>query len=260
MVEVIVREVSPDEDPLEVELVENAQRRELSDDEEADAFIRLMRGRKREMSEIAAIAGRSIAYVSKRVRVFEDAQLRDAVLRGQITASHAEELLVVDPSQRGDLIARLNSGDLSFKAFRGAIQALVNPPQDGPVLVADVGAESSGDDPSASVAAEWVEGEFEDDDEEGSSAAGFPLSDSQRSVVRAPKIERPSDLTRRVRELATILEDLRPYQLTPRDDRALERLWDILIRLARASREKNALPVIPSVVDAEALARRGRKR
>src|SRR5262249_53927728 len=66
----IVRQLLPGESPHEIELVENAQRRELSDEEEADAFIRLVRDGGREMREVAALAGRSVAYVSKRVRMF----------------------------------------------------------------------------------------------------------------------------------------------------------------------------------------------
>src|SRR5438067_10712079 len=68
-IDAMVRE--PDENDLLLELVENTQRKWLSDAEAADALIRLVREMGCEMKEVAVQAGRSEAYVSKRVRVFE---------------------------------------------------------------------------------------------------------------------------------------------------------------------------------------------
>jgi hypothetical protein len=80
-------------------------------------------------------------------------------------------------------------------------------------------------------------------------------------------------LERRVRELNALLEQLRPWQLTPQDDEqlrqlflvvhdeqlqsALGRLADTLRRLAVASRERRI--VIPSIEQAQAAARTPRR-
>jgi hypothetical protein len=49
------------------------------------------------------------------------------------------------------------------------------------------------------------------------------------------RIERPADLTRRIRELDAILSDLRPFQLRRPDERALLSLWRTLGRLPRVA-------------------------
>src|SRR6266536_821044 len=158
-IDAMVRE--PDENDLMLELVENTQRKWLSDSEEADALIRLVRGMGCEMKEVAAQAGRSEAYVSKRVRVFEDPLLRQAV-----------EL-------------------------------------------------------------------------------------SQLPVPVAPPRERPTDLTQQIRTLERALRDLRPFQLTRPDEKALADLLQTLLRLARAHAGRGRLGLIfPSIDEAEQAARR----
>src|SRR5918911_2699393 len=92
-IQAMVRE--PSENHLLLELIENTQRKWLTDVEEADALIRLVREMGREAKEVAAQAGRSEAYVSKRIRVFEDACLREAVEREQLSVSVAEEFLAL---------------------------------------------------------------------------------------------------------------------------------------------------------------------
>jgi len=117
----IVRQLLPGENPHEIELVENAQRRELADDEEADAFISLVRDGGREMSEVAVLAGRSVAYVSKRVRMFEDQSLRTALAAGRITPAQAEELLSVAEDRRPEMLELAVSAGWSSKQIRDAV-------------------------------------------------------------------------------------------------------------------------------------------
>jgi ParB-like chromosome segregation protein Spo0J len=66
-----------------VELVENLQRRELSDEEEAGAFITLVRDKGHVMVGVADAVGRSVAYISKRIRVFENAAMRRSIEQGR---------------------------------------------------------------------------------------------------------------------------------------------------------------------------------
>ncbi len=98
-----VRSVSADDAYL-LDLIENLQREDLSADEEADAFGELVRTRGWTLQQVADSVKRSVAYVSKRVRVFEDPLLREAIAKQSLSVSAAEELLASDPEQRPALI------------------------------------------------------------------------------------------------------------------------------------------------------------
>jgi ParB family transcriptional regulator, chromosome partitioning protein len=87
-------------------LVENLQRADLSPREEAAALEVLIRERGWGTREVAGAIKRSPAYVSKRLRVFEDPMLAPAVLANKLSVSAAEELLAVDAARRYDLLAR----------------------------------------------------------------------------------------------------------------------------------------------------------
>jgi ParB/RepB/Spo0J family partition protein len=233
----IVRQLLPGENPHEIELVENAQRRELADEEEADAFIGLVRDGGREMSEVAVLAGRSVAYVSKRVRMFEDQSLRSALAAGRITPAQAEELLSVAEDRRPEMLELAVSAGWSSKQIREAVQAYASQPEVTPrrPTASDVDADGYGNGAEPGL------------------ATRAPDEHSGLIVV----IERPRDLTRRIGELNTVLRDLRPFQLKPGDDRALRQLWQTLRQLAQAPRIPVA-PTFPALSDAELLVRRRR--
>ena len=101
----IVRSAT-ESDAYVLTLVENLQREDLSPREEADALEVLVRQRAWTTRQVAAAIRRSQAFVSKRLRVFEDAILAPAVLQDQLSVSAAEELLSVSERQRYDLLAR----------------------------------------------------------------------------------------------------------------------------------------------------------
>jgi ParB/RepB/Spo0J family partition protein len=109
---------------LALELTENENRKELTNEEEADAFIQLVRQRNVEMQDVAQMVGRSKSYVSKRVRVFEDVALRAAVLDG-LNVSMAEEVLgLADDSARGELLDRAVKGNWGQVYVRVAAEVL----------------------------------------------------------------------------------------------------------------------------------------
>ena len=88
----VVRSANADHAYL-LTLVENLQRDDLSPREEAAALQALMLERNWTASQVAESIQRSVAYVSRHVRVFEDPVLAPLVLAGQLTVSVAEELL-----------------------------------------------------------------------------------------------------------------------------------------------------------------------
>jgi ParB/RepB/Spo0J family partition protein len=86
-------------------LVENLQRRNLQPTEEAAALEALVRVRGWTTREVAEAVKRSQAYVSKRLRVFEDPLMAPAVLNNQLSVSAAEELLGLDQRLRHKLLS-----------------------------------------------------------------------------------------------------------------------------------------------------------
>jgi ParB/RepB/Spo0J family partition protein len=242
----IVRELLPGENPHEIELVENAQRRELTDEEEADAFIRLVRDGGREMREVAAVAGRSVAYVSKRVRMFEHAALRAALVAGRISPAQAEELLSVAEERRSEMLELALSAGWSSKQIRDAVQAYASQQTDA----------EPGLDPAVrrTTGSDMADDDYNYDDLDDDADIGLEPLPRTEHAGPGVVIERPRDLLRRISELNAILRDLRPYQLKPGDDRALRQLWNTLRQLAQAPRVPVA-PTFPSLADAESLAR-----
>jgi ParB family chromosome partitioning protein len=248
-INVSVRRILAGENPREIELAENAQRRELNDAEEADALIQLVREDGREMREVAAIAGRSVAYVSKRVRMFEDATLRNALTDGLISPAQAEELLGLDEERRPEMLQLALRAGWSSKDIREAIQtytgrqAFDNSRPKGSAVT------EAGDE-------DLYDGE-DFDEYRAFDADGLPLGAGDHSPVMI--VERPRDLTRRIVELNLVLRDLRPYQLKPGDDRALRQLWQTLRQLAQAPRVRQPTR-FPTIAEAETLARRPSRR
>jgi ParB family chromosome partitioning protein len=87
-------------------LVENLQRSDLRPTEEAAALETLVRERGWSTRQVAAAINRSQAYVSKRLRVFEDPLLAPAVLSNQLSVSAAEELLTLHHKVRYELLSQ----------------------------------------------------------------------------------------------------------------------------------------------------------
>jgi ParB family transcriptional regulator, chromosome partitioning protein len=85
-----------DENAYILTLVENLQREDLSPKEEAAALEVLVRERGWSTRQVGEAVKRSHMYVSKRLRVFEDAALAAPVLSDKLPVSTAEELLRID--------------------------------------------------------------------------------------------------------------------------------------------------------------------
>jgi ParB family transcriptional regulator, chromosome partitioning protein len=92
-VPVVVRELS-DRDTLEVALVENLQRADLSPLEEAQAYRRLMDEFAHTQEEMAEAVGRSRSHVANTVRLLSlPAVVQDMVADGRLSAGHARALV-----------------------------------------------------------------------------------------------------------------------------------------------------------------------
>src|SRR4029453_12069542 len=99
----------------------NLQRSDLTAQEESRALETLVRERGWSTRQVAESIKRSPAYVSKRLRVFEDPVLSPLVLQNRITISAAEELLTVTPERR----RLLADGAAAERGDHGRVRAAV---------------------------------------------------------------------------------------------------------------------------------------
>jgi ParB family chromosome partitioning protein len=98
-VPVTVREV-PDEQLLELALVENVQREDLTPLEEAQAFHRLQEELGFTQEEIAQRVGRDRSTIANTLRLLRlPRELRDLVAAGRLDAGHARALLALDRAE-----------------------------------------------------------------------------------------------------------------------------------------------------------------
>jgi len=92
-VPVIVRSLG-DSDALEIALVENLQREDLSPLDEAEAYSRLMREFGRGQASLAEAVGKSRSHVANTVRLLSlPAPVRRSLEEGALSAGHARALL-----------------------------------------------------------------------------------------------------------------------------------------------------------------------
>jgi ParB family chromosome partitioning protein len=117
----IVRSVDEDEAYV-LTIVENLQREDLSSREESEALAVLIKERSWSTHQVAAAIQRSQAYVSKRLRVFEDQMLGPAVVAGDLTVSAAEELLTVPDRHRYEVAARAIEGEWDVPTIRDFVR------------------------------------------------------------------------------------------------------------------------------------------
>jgi ParB family chromosome partitioning protein len=104
-------------------LIENLQRDDLSPREEADALAELVRARNWSTHQVADAIKRSQAYVSKRIRVFDDPLLRPVVLENRLSVSAAEEILALPPERRKDVLDRALELGWDQASVRAAVRA-----------------------------------------------------------------------------------------------------------------------------------------
>ena len=105
-VPVVVRELS-DRDALEIALVENLQREDLSPLEEADAYVRLIEEFGLTQEEVAKRVGKSRPAVANAIRLRDlPPAVLDELRGGRLTAGHARALLALPRSEDRIALAR----------------------------------------------------------------------------------------------------------------------------------------------------------
>jgi ParB family chromosome partitioning protein len=119
----LVEEID-DDTALEISIIENLQREDLSPLEEATMFDRMVHEHGYSIRRLADKLGKDKGYLENRLRLADaPEEIRELVSLRKDTVSHAYELLKVhDPKKRKRLAAQVASGELSLVKLREKIE------------------------------------------------------------------------------------------------------------------------------------------
>lgn len=114
------------EEKLQIALVENIQREDLTPIEEAEAYRSLMNGMKISQEELAGRLGKKRSTVANSLRLLNlPEKMQSAVSAGSMSAGHARALLSVqNPADRELLFARIIEKGISVREAEAAAEAL----------------------------------------------------------------------------------------------------------------------------------------
>ena len=129
-----------DDVALEIAIIENLQREDLSPLEEASMYDRMIKDHGYSVRKLAQKLGKDKGYLENRLRLADAPQeVRDLVSLRKDTLSHAYELMKIDdPKRRKRLAGQVARGELSLVKLREKIEgrpARVAPEDDGPEAV-----------------------------------------------------------------------------------------------------------------------------
>jgi ParB family chromosome partitioning protein len=122
---VIVREAG-DREVLELALIENLQRANLSPIEEAEAYARLMKEFSQTQEQVAKQVGKGRAAVANAVRLLGlPEEVRAWVASGDLSVGHAKVLLGLETAREQSLIAeRVRRQNLTVRATERLIESM----------------------------------------------------------------------------------------------------------------------------------------
>jgi ParB family chromosome partitioning protein len=127
-VPVLIRDLS-DRDALEIALVENLQRQDLSPIEEAEAFARLMEEFRHTQEELAKAVGKSRSHVANTLRLLAlPDKVRKLVADGKLSAGHARALIGIDCAE--DMAADIIDRGLNVRQVEALAQRSKQPASD----------------------------------------------------------------------------------------------------------------------------------
>ncbi len=113
-----------DDTALEISIIENLQREDLSPLDEASMYDRMIREHGYSVRKLAQKIGKDKGYLENRLRLADAPdEIRELVSVRKDTVSHAYELLKVeDPKKRRKLAQQVASGELSLVKLRERIE------------------------------------------------------------------------------------------------------------------------------------------
>ena len=127
-----------DETAMEIAIIENLQREDLSPLDEAAMYDRMIRDHGYSIRRLAEKLGKDKGYVENRLRLADaPPEIRQLVSVRKDTLSHAYELLkVTDPRRRRRLADQVASGELSLVKLRDRIEGRRRPAPVRPTIPA----------------------------------------------------------------------------------------------------------------------------
>lgn len=125
-VPVVVKEV-PDQDLLEIALIENIQREDLNPIEEAQAYKRLIENVGLTQEALAARVGRDRSYITNYLRLLKlPDDLQKLVIEGRLSTGHARTILGLEHADLQRKLARqVIDGALSVRATEHLVRKAV---------------------------------------------------------------------------------------------------------------------------------------
>ena len=141
MIPAIIEEMS-DEQAIEIAVIENLQRENLSPLDEAAIFARMTSELGYSIRKLANKLGKDKGYIENRLRlVAAPADVRALVAERSDTISHAYELMKIDdPARRAELAAQIARGELSLARLKEAVRGESEHPSLGAPAVAPAAA------------------------------------------------------------------------------------------------------------------------
>jgi ParB/RepB/Spo0J family partition protein len=120
-----------DETALEIAVIENLQREDLSPIDEALIYHKMINQHGYSIRKLAQKLGKDKGYLENRLRLADaPPEIRELVSLRKDTLSHAYELLKVgDPKKRKKLAEMVGRGELSLVKLREKIEGTTHPPR-----------------------------------------------------------------------------------------------------------------------------------
>lgn len=141
LIPAIIEEMS-DEQAIEIAVIENLQRENLSPLDEAAIFARMTSELGYSIRKLANKLGKDKGYIENRLRlVAAPVDVRALVAERSDTISHAYELMKIDdPARRAELAAQIARGELSLARLKEAVRGESEHPSLGAPAVAPAAA------------------------------------------------------------------------------------------------------------------------
>jgi len=154
----LVEEID-DDTALEISIIENLQREDLSPLDEAAMYERMVRDHGYSVRRLAQKLGKDKGYLENRLRLADaPPEVRELVSLRKDTLSHAYELMKVeDPKKRKRLAAQVARGELTLIKLRDKIEGHPSRSAPGPDEAdAQATAGAAGDETAEDAAAAWT--------------------------------------------------------------------------------------------------------
>ena len=205
-----------DDTALEISIIENLQREDLSPLEEASMYDRMVREHGYSIRKLAEKLGKDKGYLENRLRLADaPEEIRELVSVRKDTLSHAYELMkVTDEKKRRRLAARVASGELSLVKLREKIDGRPTrrrPVEELGVEVEELPVESGHNGHSVDLA---------DDEDTRAGWTGQPQERASSSLTDDSLVQARHDLADAVEELVGVLRAPDVVRSIPETDRA----------------------------------------